>query len=110
MQEDLFKVAGTPMVENCMLGYNSSMFAYGQTGSGKTYTMLGDIDDLAYRPSHQRGMTPRIFEYLFARIHQVSMVFRNGGIFSNFPVSCVFCSKNSSRSSISHKSEVRTRF
>lgn len=72
MQEDLFKVAGTPMVENCMRGYNSSMFAYGQTGSGKTYTMLGDIDDLAYRPSPQRGMTPRIFEYLFSRIQQVS--------------------------------------
>lgn len=61
------------MVENCMRGYNSSMFAYGQTGSGKTHTMLGDIDDLADRPSHQRGMTPRIFEYLFARIQQVSM-------------------------------------
>ncbi|KAG0577882.1 hypothetical protein KC19_5G188700 [Ceratodon purpureus] len=69
-QEDLFRVAGTPMVENCMRGYNSSMFAYGQTGSGKTHTMLGDIDDLAYRPSHQRGMTPRIFEYLFTRIQQ----------------------------------------
>ena len=72
MQEDLFRVAGTPMVENCMRGYNSSMFAYGQTGSGKTHTMLGDIDDLAYRPSHERGMTPRIFEYLFTRIQQVS--------------------------------------
>jgi len=74
MQEDLFRVAGTPMVENCMRGYNSSMFAYGQTGSGKTHTMLGDIDELAERPSHQRGMTPRIFEYLFARIQQVSVV------------------------------------
>lgn len=72
LQEDLFKVAGTPMVENCMRGYNSSMFAYGQTGSGKTYTMLGDIDDLAYRPSQHRGMTPRIFEYLFSRVQQVS--------------------------------------
>lgn len=93
MQEDLFKVAGTPMVENCMRGYNSSMFAYGQTGSGKTYTMLGDIDDLADRPSHQRGMTPRIFEYLFARVHQVSIVFIAGGIPSfNFPVSYQFLS------------------
>jgi kinesin family protein 15 len=64
------------MVENCVRGYNSSMFAYGQTGSGKTHTMLGDIDDLAYRPSHQRGMTPRIFEYLFARIQEVSKRFQ----------------------------------
>uniref|UniRef100_A0A453LU12 Kinesin motor domain-containing protein n=1 Tax=Aegilops tauschii subsp. strangulata TaxID=200361 RepID=A0A453LU12_AEGTS len=29
-QESLFKVAGVPMVENCMAGYNSCMFAYGQ--------------------------------------------------------------------------------
>lgn len=30
MQEMLFRVAGLPMVENCMSGYNSCMFAYGQ--------------------------------------------------------------------------------
>ncbi|KAK1319586.1 Kinesin-like protein KIN12B [Acorus calamus] len=29
-QEKLFEVAGLPMVENCMSGYNSCMFAYGQ--------------------------------------------------------------------------------
>lgn len=69
-QEDLFRVAGAPMVENCMRGFNSCMFAYGQTGSGKTYTMLGDIHDLGYRPSPQRGMAPRVFEYLFSRIQQ----------------------------------------
>ncbi|CAN6343552.1 unnamed protein product [Urochloa humidicola] len=67
-QEVLFRVAGLPMVENCMAGYNSCVFAYGQTGSGKTYTMLGEISDLEVRPSPDRGMTPRIFEFLFARI------------------------------------------
>ncbi|XP_058069283.1 kinesin-like protein KIN-12D [Magnolia sinica] len=67
-QEMLFRVAGLPMVENCLSGYNSCMFAYGQTGSGKTYTMLGEIDELEGRPSPDRGMTPRIFEFLFARI------------------------------------------
>ncbi|KAL3700311.1 hypothetical protein R1sor_018333 [Riccia sorocarpa] len=67
-QEKLFSVAGLPMVENCMAGYNSCMFAYGQTGSGKTHTMLGDIDDLDHRPSDKRGMTPRVFEYLFSKI------------------------------------------
>ncbi|CAK9215584.1 unnamed protein product, partial [Sphagnum troendelagicum] len=66
--EKLFKVVGLPMVENCLAGYNSCMFAYGQTGSGKTHTMLGDIKDVFYQPSDDRGMTPRIFEYLFARI------------------------------------------
>ncbi|TVU44997.1 hypothetical protein EJB05_04463 [Eragrostis curvula] len=29
-QENMFKVAGVPMVENCIGGYNSCMFAYGQ--------------------------------------------------------------------------------
>ncbi|URE45942.1 KISc [Musa troglodytarum] len=67
-QEMLFRVAGLPMVENCMSGYNSCVFAYGQTGSGKTYTMLGEIGELEVRPSLNRGMTPRIFEFLFARI------------------------------------------
>ncbi|XP_020273285.1 kinesin-like protein KIN-12F isoform X2 [Asparagus officinalis] len=67
-QEMLFRVAGLPMVENCMSGYNSCMFAYGQTGSGKTYTMLGEIGEVDLRPSADRGMTPRIFEFLFARI------------------------------------------
>ncbi|CAK9262890.1 unnamed protein product [Sphagnum jensenii] len=69
-QEKLFKVAGLPMVENCMAGYNSCMFAYGQTGSGKTHTMLGDIENLENKPSDNRGMTPRVFEYLFARIRR----------------------------------------
>ncbi|KAJ7967416.1 Kinesin [Quillaja saponaria] len=67
-QETLFRMAGLPMVENCLSGYNSCMFAYGQTGSGKTYTMLGEIEDLEVKPSPHRGMTPRIFEFLFARI------------------------------------------
>ncbi|KAL5700402.1 hypothetical protein ACHQM5_025847 [Ranunculus cassubicifolius] len=67
-QEKLFKVAGLPMVENCMSGYNSCMFAYGQTGSGKTYTMMGDIHVIDGKLSDDCGITPRIFEYLFTRI------------------------------------------
>ncbi|TYH69939.1 hypothetical protein ES332_D05G085500v1 [Gossypium tomentosum] len=69
-QEGLFKVAGLPMVENCMGGYNSCMFAYGQTGSGKTHTMLGDIEGGTRRHSVNCGMTPRVFEYLFTRIQK----------------------------------------
>ncbi|KAK7375206.1 hypothetical protein VNO78_35899 [Psophocarpus tetragonolobus] len=69
-QEKLFKVAGLPMVENCMGGYNSCMFAYGQTGSGKTHTMLGDIEGGTRRHSVNCGMTPRIFEQLFSRIQK----------------------------------------
>ncbi|XP_027769899.1 kinesin-like protein KIN-12C isoform X3 [Solanum pennellii] len=69
-QEKLFRVAGFPMVDNCMSGYNSCMFAYGQTGSGKTYTMMGDIGEMSGKLSEQCGITPRIFEYLFTRIRE----------------------------------------
>ncbi|KAF5744939.1 phragmoplast orienting kinesin 2 isoform X2 [Tripterygium wilfordii] len=69
-QEKLFKVAGVPMVENCVGGYNSCMFAYGQTGSGKTHTMLGDIEEGTRRHNVNCGMTPRVFEYLFSRIQK----------------------------------------
>ncbi|KAI4385416.1 hypothetical protein MLD38_003444 [Melastoma candidum] len=69
-QEKLFKVAGVPMVENCVAGYNSCMFAYGQTGSGKTHTMLGDIEGGTRRHSVNCGMTPRVFEFLFSRIQK----------------------------------------
>ncbi|XVE59693.1 hypothetical protein DITRI_Ditri05aG0066500 [Diplodiscus trichospermus] len=69
-QENLFKVAGLPMVDNCMGGYNSCMFAYGQTGSGKTHTMLGDIEGGTRRHSVNCGMTPRVFEHLFTRIQK----------------------------------------
>ncbi|CAN4076490.1 unnamed protein product [Withania somnifera] len=69
-QEKFFGVAGLPMVDNCMSGYNSCMFAYGQTGSGKTYTMMGDIGEMSGKLSAQCGMTPRIFEYLFTRIRE----------------------------------------
>ncbi|XVE82347.1 hypothetical protein DITRI_Ditri15bG0141200 [Diplodiscus trichospermus] len=67
-QEKLFRVAGLPMVENCLSGYNSCMFAYGQTGSGKTYTMMGEIYEVGGQLSEDCGITPRIFEYLFSRI------------------------------------------
>lgn len=69
-QEKLFKAAGIPMVENCMSGYNSCMFAYGQTGSGKTYTMMGEINEVEGTLYEDCGITPRIFEYLFARIRK----------------------------------------
>ncbi|KAI5059874.1 hypothetical protein GOP47_0024294 [Adiantum capillus-veneris] len=67
-QEQLFQLAGLPMVENCIKGYNSTIFAYGQTGSGKTHTMLGDIEGSDQKLSSDCGITPRIFEYLFSRV------------------------------------------
>ena len=34
--------------------------------------MLGEIEELEVKPSPNRGMTPRIFEFLFARIKAVN--------------------------------------
>uniref|UniRef100_A0ACD5WNF8 Uncharacterized protein n=1 Tax=Avena sativa TaxID=4498 RepID=A0ACD5WNF8_AVESA len=69
-QEKLFRVVGLPMVENCMSGYNGCLFAYGQTGSGKTYTMMGELSKEGDELNNDSGLTPRIFEYLFARIKE----------------------------------------
>ncbi len=30
MQQDIFQLVGAPLVENCLAGFNSSVFAYGQ--------------------------------------------------------------------------------
>jgi len=64
-QIEVFEAAGIPTVENVLKGYNSTIFAYGQTGAGKTHTMLGKIKD-----EELRGLTPRVFEYLFKKIEE----------------------------------------
>ncbi|XP_010527428.1 PREDICTED: kinesin-like protein KIN-12B [Tarenaya hassleriana] len=71
-QEDIFQLVGAPLVENCLAGFNSSVFAYGQTGSGKTYTMWGPPNALLeeHLTGDQKGLTPRVFEQLFARINE----------------------------------------
>ncbi|XVE84631.1 hypothetical protein DITRI_Ditri17bG0028200 [Diplodiscus trichospermus] len=71
-QQDIFQLVGAPLVENCLAGFNSSVFAYGQTGSGKTYTIWGPANALLEEnlSSDQQGLTPRVFERLFARINE----------------------------------------
>ncbi|KAK9138520.1 hypothetical protein Sjap_009114 [Stephania japonica] len=71
-QQDIYEFVGAPLVENCLAGFNSSIFAYGQTGSGKTYTMWGPANALLddNLSSNQQGLTPRVFEQLFARIDE----------------------------------------
>lgn len=41
----LLAVAGSPIVDRCMSGFNVSLFAYGQTSAGKTHTMTGDLSN-----------------------------------------------------------------
>ncbi|PPR86314.1 hypothetical protein GOBAR_AA34378 [Gossypium barbadense] len=69
---DIFQLVGAPVVENCLAGFNSSLFAYGQTGSGKTYTIWGPANALLEEnlSSDQQGLTPRVFQRLFARINE----------------------------------------
>ncbi|KAI3902664.1 hypothetical protein MKW92_050905 [Papaver armeniacum] len=71
-QKDVYQLIGAPFVENCLEGFNSSIFAYGQTASGKTYTMWGHSNALLeYNPSGaQHGLAPRVFEQLFSRMSE----------------------------------------
>ena len=68
-QEDVFEMAGRPVVESCLAGFNGCLLAYGQTGSGKTYSMLGADEAGPVIPDdHRRGLIQRIFEHLFAAL------------------------------------------
>ncbi|XP_011011105.1 PREDICTED: kinesin-like protein KIN12B isoform X1 [Populus euphratica] len=71
-QLDMFHLVGAPLVENCLAGFNSSVFAYGQTGSGKTFTMWGPANALSSEnlSGDQQGLTPRVFQRLFDRINE----------------------------------------
>jgi hypothetical protein len=69
-QFELFQKVGMPITERCLSGYNGTIFAYGQTGSGKTYTMQGP-QVLTDDNWDERGLIPRILEYLFDRISQI---------------------------------------
>ena len=65
-QVELFESVGKPIINECLQGYNGSIFAYGQTGSGKTFTIIGKPED-----DLNRGLLPRCFEYLFTEIAKI---------------------------------------
>ncbi|XP_051133503.1 kinesin-like protein KIN-12B [Andrographis paniculata] len=67
-QSDIYELIGAPLIENCLAGFNSSVFAYGQTGSGKTYTIWGASNALL--DEDQQGLAPRVFRRLFDRINK----------------------------------------
>ncbi|XP_076937672.1 kinesin-like protein KIN-12A [Bidens hawaiensis] len=71
-QIDIFQLVGAPLVENCLAGFNSSIFAYGQTGSGKTYTIWGPASTLLEETSNsnEQGLTSRVFSRLFSRMNE----------------------------------------
>ena len=41
----VYQSIASPLVQNTLDGYNSTIFAYGQTSSGKTHTMVGSDAD-----------------------------------------------------------------
>ena len=59
-QEEVFEALVSPIIQECLAGYNSTIFCYGQTGTGKTHTMEGDIhhEELA-------GIVPRSIRAIF---------------------------------------------
>eukprot|EP01022_Parablepharisma_sp_SALTPOND_P031245 TRINITY_DN790_c0_g1_i2.p1 TRINITY_DN790_c0_g1~~TRINITY_DN790_c0_g1_i2.p1 ORF type:complete len:611 (-),score=94.86 TRINITY_DN790_c0_g1_i2:2558-4390(-) len=70
-QEEIFERAGRSLADACIKGYNATVFAYGQTGAGKTYTVQGPTMDQVPEEEtrhKQRGLMPRIFEYLLNTI------------------------------------------
>ncbi|XP_052772125.1 kinesin-like protein KIF15 isoform X2 [Mya arenaria] len=69
-QDNIFNRLGKKVIENCVAGYNGTIFAYGQTGSGKTFTMLGPSEDADNFHHEMRGVIPRSFEYLFQLINK----------------------------------------
>ena len=56
-QEEVFRIVGTPIVENVLRGVSAACFAYGHTGSGKTYTMFGAQGS---SDEASEGLIPRI--------------------------------------------------
>ncbi|CAI9762820.1 unnamed protein product [Fraxinus pennsylvanica] len=68
-QIDIFHLIGAPLIENCLAGFNSSVFAYGQTGSGKTYTIWGASNALL-EEHDQQGLIPRVCQRLFERVNE----------------------------------------
>ncbi len=65
-QQDIFEVVGKAMVHTCLEGYNCCIFAYGQTGAGKTFTMQGRGLEINDEDILNRGLQPRVFDYIFA--------------------------------------------
>lgn len=78
-QEEVFDEVARPVIENCIQGYNGTIFAYGQTGSGKTYAMSGG------ETWEARGVIPRAFQMLFQQKSRLQA--QNSNVHVNFYVS-----------------------
>eukprot|EP00049_Salpingoeca_infusionum_P007528 m.122462 g.122462 ORF g.122462 m.122462 type:complete len:477 (+) comp13733_c0_seq1:74-1504(+) len=87
-QADVFGKVGKTIIDNCLEGYNGTIFAYGQTGSGKTFSMIGGKDESDNIIHEQRGIIPRAMEYLFSLIEREQA--KRGKDNIDFVCSCSF--------------------
>eukprot|EP01038_Epipyxis_sp_PR26KG_P014578 gene14578-19577_t len=69
-QTEVFESCCRPIVEECLAGFNCTMFAYGQTGTGKTHTMEGNIDS-----PDDAGIIPRAAKAIFEGLEASGMDF-----------------------------------
>ena len=64
--KSLFDKIIKKLIDNILLGYNSTALAYGVTGTGKTHTMFGDI----YKNlNFEKGICMYAVDYLFSKIN-----------------------------------------
>lgn len=66
-QTAVYSTAVQPLVQQCMAGYNATVFAYGQTGSGKTHSLMGAPPTEA-GVTEDSGVIPRVISDIFAAI------------------------------------------
>ena len=80
------------MVDQCLQGYNGSIFAFGKTGAGKTFTIQGPsvmhsendmVTDQQHHTHEKRGLLPRSFEYLFNQIYKIKQYHNMGAVKGN---------------------------
>ncbi|XP_064403567.1 kinesin-like protein KIF6 isoform X2 [Halichondria panicea] len=64
-QDEIFEKVAREVADNCLEGYNGTIFAYGQTGSGKTFTVTGGVERYS-----ERGVIPRTLSYLFQQFQK----------------------------------------
>lgn len=87
-QEEVFDAIGKPLTEACFAGYNATVFAYGQTGSGKSYTVLGGMNDRNEEIYEERGIAPRVLQYLFSLISAANEEGAGGGSTTTYTCKC----------------------
>jgi kinesin family protein 15 len=70
-QEEIFQAVGLPVTQKCLQGYNGTILCYGQTGTGKSHTVFGtpSTDTRSLHPD--RGLVPRVLEFLWGHIAEV---------------------------------------